>query len=175
MISLLILIAVDSLTNTTLTLAFIPEFIAGMLGILLGLGLGISVEGRADARKGLELYEDLKFELAMCLGLLEKSMGDYVHRLPTANWNSGIMSGTFSLIRDTELRRHLYSHFVSVEGINWQLNILSQKLNYADDNLKKSIMVHLEERMRLVHNNILTFLRSVDTEEKYVLKSKKLL
>ena len=166
-LSIVVLISlfwIDLVMDTSMGLVFIPEFLAGMLGVLIGFGLGLSIEYMNDARKGAELLDDLYFELTICLGLIEKLKKDSHLKLSTGIWTMGIMSGSFSSIRDNRIRRTLYANYMAIEGLNWQTSNMIQLVGQVSDDVIRKFQAHIDERSAIVASQILSFLKSVDYE-----------
>lgn len=117
-----------------------------------------------DTRKGAELLDDLLFELAICLGLIEKHKRDSHLKLPTGIWTMGIMSGSFSSIRDNNIRRNIYANYMVIEGLNWQSSHLIQLVGQVSDDVIKGFEAHIDERSAICASQILSLLKFVDYE-----------
>ena len=168
---LILLFWIDLVMDTSMGLVFIPEFLAGMLGVLIGFGFGLSIEYMNDTRKGAELLDDLLVELAICLGLIERLKEDQHLKLPTGIWTMGIMSGSLSSIRDNKIRRDLYAHYMAIEGLNWQTSNMIQLMGQVNDDVIRRFQAHIDERSAIVASQILSFLKSVDHEGKVLTKN----
>ncbi len=132
--------------------------------------IGLSIEYLNDTRKGAELLDDLLFELAICLGLIEKHKRDSLLKLPTGIWTMGIMSGSFSSIRDNRIRRTLYANYMAIEGLNWQTSNMIQLVGQVSDDVIRKLGEHIAEKSAICASQILSFLKSVDHEGKVLTK-----